>query len=232
MQIFANAAGGNRQIQRQPLLEIQAGSQSTFINPLVISRNDKNMQLTLFRPKTNHTCHQKPNPSRETVPFFNLKFVMKSLNWCKKKTRENFSELLLIDSLAIMYLLIIKSNMAGFFKNILRFSIIKIGSRSETLNFYPTYTDPYIHADRICDTILNTVTKGLQLTKRWRHSWLTNSALVCEPKCGVEGGVAGSQPMCTAVHITWHGAQINFGDLPPYLTYCYNPLRCVYAVHH
>ncbi len=28
--------------------------------------------------------------------------------------------------------------------------------------------------------------------------------LVYEPKCG--GGVAGSQPMRTAVHITWHGA--------------------------
>jgi hypothetical protein len=25
--------------------------------------------------------------------------------------------------------------------------------------------------------------------------------------------------MSTAVHITWHGAQINFEDLPPYLTY-------------
>ncbi len=25
--------------------------------------------------------------------------------------------------------------------------------------------------------------------------------------------------MSTAVHIKWHGAQINFGDLPPYLTY-------------
>ncbi len=25
--------------------------------------------------------------------------------------------------------------------------------------------------------------------------------------------------MSTAVHITWHGAQKNFGDLPPYLTY-------------
>jgi hypothetical protein len=32
-------------------------------------------------------------------------------------------------------------------------------------------------------------------------------------------GVAGSQPMRTAVHITWHGAQINFGDPTPYLTY-------------
>jgi hypothetical protein len=28
-----------------------------------------------------------------------------------------------------------------------------------------------------------------------------------------DGGVAGSQPMSTAVHIPWHGAQINFGDL-------------------
>jgi hypothetical protein len=32
-------------------------------------------------------------------------------------------------------------------------------------------------------------------------------------------GVAGSQPMRTAVQITWHGAQINFRDLTPYLTY-------------
>ncbi len=43
--------------------------------------------------------------------------------------------------------------------------------------------------------------------------------LVYEPKCGGWVGVAGSQPMNTAVHITWHGAQINFGDLTPYLTY-------------
>jgi hypothetical protein len=34
-----------------------------------------------------------------------------------------------------------------------------------------------------------------------------------------EGAVAGSQPIGTAVHITWHGAQINFGDPTPYLTY-------------
>ncbi len=43
------------------------------------------------------------------------------------------------------------------------------------------------------------------------------------PNAGEWGGggwrVAGSQPMSTAVHITWHGAQINFGDLTPYLTY-------------
>ncbi len=49
---------------------------------------------------------------------------------------------------------------------------------------------------------------------------------------GGGGGVAGSQPMSTAVHITWHGAQINFGDLPPYLTYdsegaFYKPLKSI-----
>ncbi len=36
---------------------------------------------------------------------------------------------------------------------------------------------------------------------------------------GDGGGGAGSQPMSTAVLKTWHGAQINFRDLPPYLTY-------------
>ncbi len=37
------------------------------------------------------------------------------------------------------------------------------------------------------------------------------------------GGVAaaGSQQMSTAVYITWHGAQKNFEDLTPYLTYAH-----------
>ncbi len=33
------------------------------------------------------------------------------------------------------------------------------------------------------------------------------------------GGVAGSEPMSTAVYITWRRVRINFGDLPPYLAY-------------
>ncbi len=39
------------------------------------------------------------------------------------------------------------------------------------------------------------------ITKRFRLPWLTNSALICcmSPNAGV-GGVAGSQPMNTAVH--------------------------------
>jgi hypothetical protein len=41
------------------------------------------------------------------------------------------------------------------------------------------------------------------ITKRCRLSWLTNSALVYEPKCGGMGGggVAGSQPLSTVVHM-------------------------------
>ncbi len=59
-----------------------------------------------------------------------------------------------------------------------------------------------------------------RVIERCRLPWLTKSALVYEPKCGGRGVVAGSQPMSTAVYITRHdGAQINFGDLPPYLTY-------------
>jgi len=52
---------------------------------------------------------------------------------------------------------------------------------------------------------------------------LTNSAPHIRVQMPGEGGVARSQPMSTAVHITWHGAQINFGDLPPYLTYDFLP---------
>ncbi len=58
--------------------------------------------------------------------------------------------------------------------------------------------------------------------KGCRLSLLTNSALVCEShsQCGGMGGeVAGSQPTSTAVHITWHGAQINFGIYLHILTY-------------
>jgi hypothetical protein len=43
---------------------------------------------------------------------------------------------------------------------------------------------------------------GAGVTKRCRLSWLTNSALVYEPKCEGRVGVSGSQPMSngTAVH--------------------------------
>ncbi len=58
------------------------------------------------------------------------------------------------------------------------------------------------------------------VTKRCRPSLLTNSAPHIRVQMRGEGEVAGSQPMSIAVHITaGHGAQINFGDLPQYLTY-------------
>jgi hypothetical protein len=52
------------------------------------------------------------------------------------------------------------------------------------------------------------------VTRRSRPSWLTNSALVYEPKCGGGGGygVSANELSCA------HGAYINFGDLTPYLT--------------
>ncbi len=55
------------------------------------------------------------------------------------------------------------------------------------------------------------------VTKRRRLYWLTTSVLVYKRECGGRGGVAESKPMSTAQLYT--GAQINFGDLTPYLTY-------------
>ncbi len=57
--------------------------------------------------------------------------------------------------------------------------------------------------------------KNQGVTKRCRLSWLTNSALVYEPKCGERGEITGLQPMVQL----YTGAQINVGDLTPYLTY-------------
>ncbi len=64
-------------------------------------------------------------------------------------------------------------------------------------------------------TIFYTVQQGV--TKKCRLSWLTNSALVYEPKCG-GGGAFG----VSANEHSAHGAQINFGDLTPCLTYAIN----------
>jgi hypothetical protein len=106
---FANA-GGKQLIQCQLLVaqyKQQANPLLSMLNYtlLVISRNDKNKQLTIIKPTqtsfnhekftfgnikslehltnlknvpvlylglTNHTCYQKSNPSRETVPLKNI----------------------------------------------------------------------------------------------------------------------------------------------------------------
>ncbi len=46
------------------------------------------------------------------------------------------------------------------------------------------------------------------LANQWRPSYMSLNA--------GEGGIVGSRPMRTAVHITGHGSQMNFGDLTPY----------------
>ncbi len=55
--------------------------------------------------------------------------------------------------------------------------------------------------------------KSQGVTKRCRLCWLTNSAIVYEPKCGGGGKLSASEYSCA------HGAQINCRDLTPYLTY-------------
>jgi hypothetical protein len=52
----------------------------------------------------------------------------------------------------------------------------------------------------------------------YRLSWLTNSALVFEPKCGGMGGGGGCGVSAIEYSCT-HGVLINFRDLTPYLTY-------------
>jgi hypothetical protein len=55
---------------------------------------------------------------------------------------------------------------------------------------------------------------GQGVKERCRLSWLTNSDLVYAQLRGEGGcGVSASEYSCA------HGAQINFGDLTPYLTY-------------
>jgi hypothetical protein len=75
---------------------------------------------------------------------------------------------------------------------------------------YPT---PYTHNWNLRTN--DTVNQGV--TKRCRLSWLTNSPLVYEPKCG--GKLRGTQPMM------FQGAQINFRDLTTYLTYAIDCLQ-------
>ncbi len=63
------------------------------------------------------------------------------------------------------------------------------------------------------------IARGLQgdvVNISWRIA-----PLVLGAQMGGKRGVAGSQPIRTAVHITWHGAT-NLGDITPYLTYAYS----------
>jgi hypothetical protein len=85
--------------------------------------------------------------------------------------------------------------------------------------FFSFYTKfRHLWSILVCFLSQNSPEQGV--TKRCRLSWLTNSALVYEPKRGGRGGescescgVSANEYSCA------HGAQINFRDLTPYLTY-------------
>ncbi len=73
------------------------------------------------------------------------------------------------------------------------------------------------------------------VTKRYRLSWLTNSALVCkpEPECGGWGELrhGGSFSQWVQLYGT-HGVQINLGDLTPDLTYAWGLLITSFVMYH
>jgi len=84
----------------------------------------------------------------------------------------------------------------------------------------------YWIVEMLCNVYLSTLFKYMQplgVTKRCRLSWLTNGALVYEPKCGGRGRVAGSRPMSTAVHVEEPKL---WGSLTAYLTYACNTKKC------
>ncbi len=56
------------------------------------------------------------------------------------------------------------------------------------------------------------------VTKKSHLSWLTNSALVYEPKYRERRGEGGLRDVSQRIQL-YTGAQINFGDLTPNLTY-------------
>ena len=63
---------------------------------------------------------------------------------------------------------------------------------------------------------VNKASINQEVTKRCRLSWLTNIAPpYMSPKSGGGGGGCG---VSANEYICAHGAQINFGDLTPYLT--------------
>jgi hypothetical protein len=44
-------------------------ARNTLFAYKIIGAPNKFQKWPVLKPKTNHTCHQKPDPSRETVPL-------------------------------------------------------------------------------------------------------------------------------------------------------------------
>ncbi len=83
---------------------------------------------------------------------------------------------------------------------------------------FPWCTQYLLHCNEIVRRNMN-VEQGV--TKRYRLSWLSNSALVrvYEHKSRGGGGGCGGFSANEYPYRCAHGAQINFGELTPYLTY-------------
>ncbi len=101
-------------------------------------------------------------------------------------------------------------------------SLVSAGSISldSTFKFFHTHskrvpTQTVVLGYTVYTLCLITFTQGF--TKRCRLSWLTNSALVYEPKSGGEGELRGLSQWVQL----YTGAQINFRDQTPYLTYAF-----------
>ncbi len=94
------------------------------------------------------------------------------------------------------------------------------------IDFNPEIFASYLPSDifpQVC-----TIPRFQGVTKICGLSWLNNSVLVYEPKCGGRGWggcmVSANEYSCA------HGVHINFGDLTPYLTYVRFPKRCTYIL--
>jgi hypothetical protein len=69
------------------------------------------------------------------------------------------------------------------------------GPEAKTTTNIKKHTDIDCH----CSKPSLNICQPQRFTKKCHLYWLTNSALVYQPKCG-GGGFVGSQPMSTAVH--------------------------------
>jgi hypothetical protein len=79
----------------------------------------------------------------------------------------------------------------------------------ETINIVPQVLGQTFHnLAQTLQYLAHRYTLPRGVTKRCRLSWLTNSALVYEPKCGGGGGYGVPANVYIIVR-----AQINFGDL-------------------
>jgi hypothetical protein len=103
---------------------------------------------------------------------------------------------------------------AHFLKNILDPSHFFMKYNHVANMQHRTYCTRDIHIGTRHTELFPFKVKNQRFAETGRLFWLTNSALIFEPKCGRGGcGVSANEHSCA------HGAQINFRGLTTYLTY-------------